>query len=120
MNNVEKKGAKVMDSPKIMAEKLTEGIRLGEVFENKQTEQTFSNTDLQDCLSDWQQRLDDTDGGPNKAPKFPLPNNYLFLLRYAHNKKNVILMEHVELTLRSMAYGGIYDQLGGGFARGFR
>ncbi len=99
------------------AKKLTEGIRLGEVIENKQTEQTFSNTDLQDCLSDWQQRLDDTDGGPNKAPKFPLPNNYLFLLRYAHNKKNVILMEHVELTLRSMAYGGIYDQLGGGFAR---
>ena len=99
------------------AEKLTEGIRLSEVIENKQTEQTFSDTDLQDCINDWQQRLDDKDGGPNKAPKFPLPNNYLFLLRHAHNKKDMGLMEHVQLTLQSMAYGGIYDQLGGGFAR---
>jgi uncharacterized protein len=38
-------------------------------------------------------------------------------LRYAHFSKDKEVQKHVDLTLRKMAYGGIYDQLGGGFAR---
>jgi uncharacterized protein YyaL (SSP411 family) len=56
-------------------------------------------------------------GGPNRAPKFPLPNNYSFLLKYAYLKGDKELLNYVELTLQKMACGGIYDQLQGGFAR---
>ncbi|MBK7571920.1 MAG: thioredoxin domain-containing protein [Bacteroidetes bacterium] len=46
-----------------------------------------------------------------------MPNNYEFLLRYAVDTKDHELLKHVDLTLKKMAYGGIYDQIGGGFAR---
>src|SRR5690606_4361546 len=48
---------------------------------------------------------------------FPLPSNYQFLLRYAVLENNSELLNHVELTLTKMAFGGIYDQLHGGFCR---
>jgi uncharacterized protein len=65
----------------------------------------------------WSERIDTAEGGPNRAPKFPLPNNYLFLLRYAHLSGDESAMKHALLTLDKMAMGGIYDQIGGGFAR---
>jgi uncharacterized protein YyaL (SSP411 family) len=46
-----------------------------------------------------------------------LPNNYLFLLRWAVLADQKHVLDHVHLTLKKMAYGGIYDQIGGGFAR---
>lgn len=65
----------------------------------------------------WAERIDSTEGGPNRAPKFPLPNNYLFLLRYHHLSKNDSALKHVTLTLDKIAMGGINDHVGGGFAR---
>lgn len=56
-------------------------------------------------------------GGMNRAPKFPMPSIYLFLLRYWHVSGNEAALKHVHLTLEKMARGGIYDQAGGGFAR---
>ncbi len=49
--------------------------------------------------------------------KFPMPNNYQFLLQSYFYTKNPKALEAVEVTLKNMAWGGIYDQLGGGFAR---
>jgi uncharacterized protein YyaL (SSP411 family) len=46
-----------------------------------------------------------------------MPNNSLFLMRYAHLMKDEGLAENVKLTLKKMAFGGIYDHIGGGFAR---
>jgi uncharacterized protein YyaL (SSP411 family) len=61
--------------------------------------------------------FDHTHGGFSGAPKFPQPMTYDFLLRsYARNRRSSTL-EMVELTLRKMAQGGMYDQLGGGFHR---
>ena len=51
------------------------------------------------------------------APKFPLPVVLRFLLDYYVLTKNEISLYMVELSLRKMACGGIYDQAGGGFAR---
>lgn len=65
----------------------------------------------------WSERIDTTEGGPNRAPKFPLPNNYLFLLRYHHFSKNESALRHAALTLDKIAMGGINDHVGGGFAR---
>jgi uncharacterized protein YyaL (SSP411 family) len=99
------------------AERLTEGVKLAELVKLKEPEE-FSSEFLRRCYENWKPRFDPVDGGPDKAPKFPLPNNYDFLLRYAHASENKAeVMEHVNLTLRKMAYGGIYDQAGGGFAR---
>jgi len=62
-------------------------------------------------------RFDKEKGGLGQAPKFPMPTNYMFLLRYYHHTSDQTVLNQVHLTLREMAYGGIYDQIGGGFAR---
>lgn len=99
------------------ATRLTEGVVNSDIIElNKQD--PFFNGEVLDVMVDkWKQNFDNKEGGPNRAPKFPLPNNYLFLLRYAVLTGDTPTLKHVELTLDKMAYGGIYDQIGGGFAR---
>ncbi len=54
---------------------------------------------------------------PSRPNKFPMPNNYQFLLEYHHQTGDKKALKAVKVTLDNMAYGGIYDQLGGGFAR---
>jgi len=61
--------------------------------------------------------FDKINGGTKGTPKFPMPNLFLLLLRYYHINKNDDLLKYINLTLRKMAFGGIYDQIGGGFAR---
>jgi len=56
-------------------------------------------------------------GGFGTSPKFPTPHNYLFLLRWWKRSNNQTALEMVEKSLERMAYGGIYDHLGGGFHR---
>ena len=99
------------------AEKLTEGIKLSELVTLNPEKVDFTEDILKESVSKWSQRFDNTEGGPNRAPKFPLPNNYQFLLRYSHLTKEEKILDHVKLTLTKMALGGIYDQIGGGFAR---
>ena len=62
-------------------------------------------------------QLDDRFGGFGGAPKFPQPMNLEVLLRYHYRTGNGAALSGVERTLRTMAAGGIYDHLGGGFAR---
>lgn len=56
-------------------------------------------------------------GGLERAPKFVMPTQWLFLLRHYTKSKNKQALEMVALTLKKMAMGGLYDQVGGGFAR---
>ncbi len=56
-------------------------------------------------------------GGFGAAPKFPAPQNLLFLLRYARLSGEKEARSMAERTLQQMARGGIYDQIGGGFCR---
>ncbi|MDX2163149.1 MAG: thioredoxin domain-containing protein [bacterium] len=60
---------------------------------------------------------DRTNGGFGGAPKFPQPMNLEFLLRAYARTGDQAALDHVLLTLRKMARGGMYDQIGGGFAR---
>ena len=101
------------------AVQLTEGVRLSELVKINEEENEFTIDTLHNSYSNWKERFDHIEGGPNKAPKFPLPNNYQFLLRYAFssNDKKEEILQHVNLTLTKMAYGGMYDQIGGGFSR---
>ncbi len=62
-------------------------------------------------------QFDHLNGGFGSAPKFPQPMTPEFLLRYNRHGFNARALEMVELTLQKMAYGGMYDQVGGGFHR---
>lgn len=65
----------------------------------------------------WSESFDHEYGGTNRAPKFPLPNNYQFLLNWAIETQNQPVLDYVHFTLKKVARGGIYDQIGGGFSR---
>jgi hypothetical protein len=61
--------------------------------------------------------FDEREGGMGRAPKFPQPMNWEFLLRYWKRTGSVQAQDMADLTLTKMARGGMYDQLGGGFHR---
>jgi uncharacterized protein YyaL (SSP411 family) len=63
------------------------------------------------------QHIDKVHGGGNRAPKFPMPVLYQFLLHFGHHFHNVGALSHVQLTLQKMTRGGLFDHIGGGFAR---
>jgi uncharacterized protein len=73
--------------------------------------------ELKAVVTKLEEQFDTREGGFGVAPKFPMPVNLGFLLRYSFYSKDEKLKDFLILTLRKMAYGGIYDQLGGGFAR---
>lgn len=78
----------------------------------------FSLTLLEKVWETWKERIDFEWGGRKvEQNKFPVPANIRMLLRAGHFLKNEEMLEAAQITLRRMAFGGIYDQLGGGFAR---
>ena len=79
--------------------------------------QIFTNDELDKMYHKLAQTFDSEWGGFERSPKFPMPSVWQFLLRYAHLQKDEIALNHLKFTLNKMAIGGIYDQLGGGFAR---
>jgi len=99
------------------AGRLSEGIQQTENIVENTDEIDFKWKDLDNMVSPWSEKFDNTEGGTNGAPKFPMPNAYNFLLKYGHLSNNPEVSKHVELTLDKMAFGGIYDQIGGGFSR---
>lgn len=109
----------VKDRPQVeeYARNLTQGIEQTELFKVRAGVESISKADLQQSVGKWMGIIDQEEGGPNRAPKFPLPNNYQFLMRWAVLSKQNHVLDHVHLTLKKMAFGGIYDQVGGGFSR---
>lgn len=63
------------------------------------------------------QSFDSHYGGFGRSPKFPMPHNLMFLLRYSSFEKDPQALEMVEKTLDQMYRGGIFDHIGYGFAR---
>ncbi|MBI5563417.1 MAG: thioredoxin domain-containing protein [Chloroflexi bacterium] len=61
--------------------------------------------------------FDRINGGWGGAPKFPQPMTLEFLLRRYTQTHDAKLRTMIDQTLRTMARGGMYDQLGGGFHR---
>jgi len=64
-----------------------------------------------------EQRLDRVDGGFGAAPKFPQTTSLDFLWRAWKRTGRASLRQGVLLTLDHISQGGVYDHLGGGFAR---
>jgi len=80
------------------ARQLHEGIQQAELIDVPQEISAFSAERLHEMVVRWSRTFDTLEGGSNKAPKFPLPNNWLFLLRYAQLFDEAKIEKHVKLT----------------------
>ncbi|MCH8923306.1 MAG: thioredoxin domain-containing protein [Planctomycetes bacterium] len=69
------------------------------------------------AMAPLERQFDFTFGGFGGAPKFPHPMSLRLLLRAWRRQPNDAVLNMVRLNLNKMAGGGIYDHLGGGFAR---
>ena len=98
------------------AEKLTQGIKQMDAIKVSPKD-GIQDTDFKEVYETWSKNFDWKDGGNNRSPKFPLPNNYAYLLNYGIITQNQQALDFVKLTLERMALGGLYDQLQGGFCR---
>lgn len=114
--------ARVMEA----AENLTDHIQnMGQLV--KAEASPFATAEIREMCDSWTRSMDLQFGGrQSERNKFPLPMNNLFLLQSASllssafgEEDEVVqrVLQAVHVTLQRMAFGGIYDQLGGGFAR---
>lgn len=99
------------------AERLTQGIQQAEKLPIQDIPEQIKLEDILQVVEPWKEQFDPKDGGYTRAPKFPLPNNWIFFLKYGFLNHDQEVLNHVYFTLEKMANGGIYDQIGGGFAR---
>lgn len=97
-------------------QKLTEGIISMDVLKSNKSALP-TKEQLEEVLEKWSKQFDWTHGGNARTPKFPLPVNFHFLLNAGQLFPDSDAKKMLCLTLDKMAFGGIYDQLQGGFAR---
>ena len=103
--------AEVLQSGRQLVEQLAQGERL-------RTSATLLTHDiLLEAFQGISGEFDERDGGIGRAPKFPQPMIWDFVLRLWRRTGNATALEMLKLTLTRMARGGMYDQLGGGFHR---
>lgn len=88
-----------------------------EKYRLQEPQSAFSLSVLQSATEKLRSRFDGVWGGMQKSPKFMMPSIWFYLLRYQQSNPDRQLLDHFNLTLHKMALGGLYDTLGGGFAR---
>lgn len=99
------------------AEQITQRIKTSELIIPNNDESQYTISDLDSIFDEWKNDIDFVEGGNKQVPKFPLPVGGQFLLQYYFLTNNSAALNAVTITLNKMANGGIYDQIGGGFAR---
>ncbi len=98
------------------ASELVDRLKTASVHEPENAFPT-GERELQGAGHSYMHEYDPVNGGFGGAPKFPRPSQPLFLLRYAARFGDPEAVKMVLHTCDQMAAGGMYDQLGGGFAR---
>ena len=101
-----------------VTQQLTE--RMGRTGQLPRDDRVITEDILHQAYSALATAFDYQNGGIGAAPKFPQPMTLEFLLRHYHRgftDTSARSLDKVNLTLEKMAYGGIYDQVGGGFHR---
>lgn len=99
------------------ADNMAQGIKEINLINNSTDVTPYTLEQLKDDVSQWSGYFDTFLGGYKRAPKFPMPVNLNFLLHYGTSLKDNSILEYVHTTLKRMAYGGIFDHVGGGFSR---
>jgi uncharacterized protein YyaL (SSP411 family) len=97
-------------------QRLVAALEVGGVSDGEEREDLKPET-VESAFRNLQRGFDRVHGGWGNAPKFPQPMPLEFLLRYHHVTGNSQALQMVSQTLETMARGGMYDQLGGGFHR---
>jgi len=111
------------DRPKVerQAEKMAKGIASADsIFYQNLTgdgDALFQTSSIDQIFTKIRQHFDAEHGGLSGAPKFPTTMVLRFLLEYAHHTGNEEARQHLILSVDKMISAGIYDQIGGGFAR---
>lgn len=103
-----------------MREHLSQASRFGEKAKGLQLvprEELFTREQCDTIFRNMMQQADKVWGGFGSAPKFPGTFIIQYLLRYHHSFNEPQALQQALLSLDKMIAGGIYDQLGGGFAR---
>ena len=99
------------------AEQLEAGIKSLDIVNLNTNEIKFEKSTIDNAINTWSKHFDYEKGGTNRAPKFMMPNNLHFLLREAYQNNHLQLQQYVNITLTKIAYGGVFDHVGGGFSR---
>lgn len=99
------------------AGKLTDAIKEMKIPGIGEETLSFIKDELDEALKKVFKYIDFENGGTKGAPKFPMPDIHQLLLTYYFHTKENKALDAVKITLDKMANGGIYDHLGGGFAR---
>lgn len=96
---------------------LEKGIKKVSLITPESAKPDLEKIKVESCIEKIKEKLDHQSGGFKGSPKFMMPGNLDFLLQFASFKKDPEILEFLKLTLKKMAYGGLYDQIGGGFSR---
>ncbi len=99
------------------ASKLHLGLTELNIIDNNILKLPFDPQFVDEHIAKFASAWDYEKGGMKHAPKFPMPNNYEFLLQHGVLTGDENVVAFVRQTLTKMAQGGIYDQIGGGFSR---
>lgn len=78
---------------------------------------TFDKETMDEIAVKLHRQADRFDGGFGQSPKFPSTMAIQYLLEHYHFTQNENSLQVALLSLDKMIAGGIYDQVGGGFAR---
>jgi len=101
------------------AEGLTAHLLKSNVFgeAGNETGKAFTKENAELIFQNLMKSADKKEGGFGTAPKFPQTFSIQYLLRYFHFYRSQEALQQACLSLDKMIDGGIYDQVGGGFAR---
>src|SRR5690606_9696485 len=118
LNNINKAFRSNRQQIEDNAEELRTHLLASEVerYKQKPVDSDFIH-DLTGMFELLEAKFDRKWGGLDKQPKFIMPSIWLSLLRLSHITQNKEAIDHIFFTLRKIASGGIYDQVGGGFCR---
>ncbi len=112
------KKSEIINQAKTLTDHLIKSNSFGQEATNEESKPTFFsketlNTIAQNILA----QADTIDGGFGNAPKFPQSFSIIYLLRHYHYYKDKASLDQALLSINKMIQGGLFDQLGGGFAR---
>lgn len=99
------------------ADKLEAGIKDSDLINLNTDKPVFTKPFIEKEVEKCSESFDSVFGGTDQTMKFMMPNTSQFLMRYAYQYEDDKIMKHIENTLNKMAFGGVYDQLNGGFSR---
>ncbi len=98
------------------ANKLSAGLKDIQLL-SPQTSKNKNDIDLKLIAEKLEKNFDWKYGGTRQAPKFVIPANFEYLLKYSQLYNNENIMKFVALSLTKISFGGIYDHVEGGFSR---